>query len=106
MPDPTSSRLLRRAAEDGAVNAQFWLGLMYENGSGVKRNRQQSLKWFLKAAKQGNSDAQVSLGQAYEDGDGVPQDYHKPQSGTERLQNTFLTTEAQGKAATISGCFT
>ena len=65
-----------KAAEQGEVRAQLWLGTTYEQGrDGVKRDYFQAVKWLSMAAKQGQPDAQVSLGQMYEDGEGVPQDY-------------------------------
>lgn len=66
-----------KAAEQGEVRAQLWLGLDYEQGGdGVGRDYAQALQWLSMAAKQGQPDAQVALGQMYEDGEGVPQDYH------------------------------
>jgi|SRR5579864_1260780 len=65
-----------KAAEQGDINAQLWLGVHYEDGrDGVKRDYRDAFKWLSLAAKQGQPDAQVTLGQMYEDGEGVPQDY-------------------------------
>ena len=64
-----------KAAEQGEVRAQLWLGVFYERGqNGVKHDYLQAFKWLSMAAKQGQPDAQVSLGQMYEDGEGVRQD--------------------------------
>jgi TPR repeat protein len=66
----------KKAAEQGEVRAQLWLGVIYEQGqNGVKRDYAQAFKWLSIAAKQGEPDAQVTLGQMYENGEGVPQDY-------------------------------
>lgn len=65
-----------KAAEEGNVYAQLWLGVFYEQGrGGVKRDYMKALKWLSMAAKQGQPDAQVTLGKMYESGDGVRQDY-------------------------------
>lgn len=65
-----------KAAEEGNVYAQLWLGVFYEQGrDGVKRDYMKALKWLSMAAKQGQPDAQVTLGKMYESGDGVRQDY-------------------------------
>ena len=58
--------LLRPLAEQGNVNAQLTLGVMYENGQGVTQNYHESLKWYRLVAEQGNVDAQLHLGLMYE----------------------------------------
>jgi tetratricopeptide (TPR) repeat protein len=62
-------------AQQGDIDAQFWLGTGYEQGWFGRRNFQEALKWLRKAAAQGNPDAQNALGQMYEDGEGVQRDY-------------------------------
>ncbi len=52
-----------KAAEQGMSPAQFNLGVCYENGQGVPRNRKKAVEWFKKAAEQGNSGAQNVLKQ-------------------------------------------
>jgi hypothetical protein len=66
---------LRRDAEQGDAFAQYQLGVMYYNGSGVAQNYAEALRWYRKAAEQGNGIAQFALGYTYENGEGVPQDY-------------------------------
>jgi len=60
-----------------AVNAQYFLGKMYELGQGTTRDYSQAAVWYQKAASQGMSDAQISLGFLYERGLGVPKDEAK-----------------------------
>jgi len=60
-------------AEQGNVDAQFYLGLMYANGEGVLENDKTGVQWYTLAAKQGDSYAQYNLGTMYEKGNGVPQ---------------------------------
>ena len=66
-----------KAAELGHAGAQCNLGWMYENGTGVTRDKNESVKWFKKAAGQGEMNAQFNLGVMYENGDGVPKDLNE-----------------------------
>lgn len=50
----------------GQADAQYRLGLMYEDHLGVPQDYQQAYAWFLKAAEQGQADAQYRLGLMYE----------------------------------------
>ncbi len=65
----------RKAAEQGATEAQNSLGFMYYKGRGVPQDYAEAVKWFRKAAGQGHSRAQSNLGLMYIQGIGVPQDY-------------------------------
>ena len=48
-------------AGQGNVEAQFMLGIMYQNGQGVAADINQLVKWVGKAAAQGNKDARQAL---------------------------------------------
>jgi uncharacterized protein len=63
------------AAEQGDAEAQYSLGLMYDNSKGVPKDDAQAAIWYRKAAEQGDANAQVALGEMYASGEGVPQDY-------------------------------
>lgn len=52
---------IRKAAEEGNAYAQYKLGLRYEKGDGVDRDRDEAIKWFRRAAEQGLVDAQIQL---------------------------------------------
>jgi uncharacterized protein len=71
----TAIRLWGPLAEQGNPEAQYNLGLAYEYGHGVTRDRAAAANWFRKAANQGLVSAQLSLGVLYENGVGVPQDF-------------------------------
>ena len=45
-------------ADQGDVDAQNNLGVMYDNGNGVPENDAEAVKWFRKAANQGDATAQ------------------------------------------------
>jgi hypothetical protein len=75
--DPLESeRCMWRAAENGVPEAQFWLGVAFEQHLwfGVT-DKQEALKWYKRAAESGLPDAENELGERYEDGDGVEQNY-------------------------------
>ena len=63
----------RPLAEQGDADAQYNLGVMYENGRGVPQNDAEAVKWYRKAAEQGLASAQNNLGLMYANGRGVPQ---------------------------------
>jgi TPR repeat protein len=46
--------LFNKAAESGNINAEYYLGIMYENGYGVEQNRSNALTWYSKAASHGH----------------------------------------------------
>lgn len=52
-------------AEEGHVNAQFILGMMYTRGEGVPKNAEAETKWLRRAAEQGHSEAQYHLSVRY-----------------------------------------
>lgn len=65
-----------RAAEQGNVMAQYYLGAMYATGNGeVAQDCDTAAYWYTKAADQGLAMAQNNLGFLYATGQGVPQDY-------------------------------
>ena len=76
----TAYRIFRPLAEQGRADAQFFLGMMYENGQGVPETVPEAAKWYRKAAEQGIAAAQLTLGNMYykgtfNNGQGIPQDY-------------------------------
>jgi hypothetical protein len=66
-------KTLRKQADAGNANAQFNIGSMYENGSGVKQDYAEAAKWYRKAAERGDARAQYNLGILNQNGWGVPQ---------------------------------
>jgi TPR repeat protein len=62
------------AAEQGYVDAQFRLGVMYAKGKVIIQDYMEAVKWFRVLAKQGFAEAQKKLGMMYRDGQGVSQD--------------------------------
>ena len=64
----------RKATDQGNVDAQFNLGVMYANGRGVAQNNKEAVVWYRKAAEQGYASAQNNLGWMYQTGQGVKRD--------------------------------
>jgi hypothetical protein len=61
-------------AEQGVAEAQFSLGILYDQGIGVSQDYEQAVYWVTKAAEQGYAKAQFFLGGMYSNGQGVTQD--------------------------------
>jgi TPR repeat protein len=53
----TAVRLIRPLAEQGDANAQYTLGVFYDNGLGVPQDRTRSYMWFDLSAAQGREGA-------------------------------------------------
>ena len=52
---------------------QYNLGVMYDNGQGVKQDHREAVAWYRKAAAQGDAQAQFNLGNMCRKGQGVKQ---------------------------------
>lgn len=68
---------LKSAGENGDVEAQYALGLMYYYGEHVDVDYTQAKIWYEKAAAQNDSRAQVNRGEIYAHSMGVNQDYQQ-----------------------------
>ena len=64
----------RPLAEQGDARAQYYLGLLYENGDGVPRDYEKAREWYEKSAAQGEANAQFYLGLMSAFGRGGPLD--------------------------------
>jgi len=64
----------RPLAESGNRDAQFNLGLAYENGLGVAADAEQAERWYRRAADQEDRQAQAYLAEMYAKGLGVARD--------------------------------
>ncbi len=63
---------LQRGAEQGDVEAQRRLALLYEAGTGVPRDQEQAESWFRSATKQGDALAFYKGGFCYTTSAGIP----------------------------------
>ena len=66
---------LRQAAERGDLNALVNMGYIYRNRlSGVRQDKIEALKWYMRAAERGHADSQAYVGHAYLTGNGIEKD--------------------------------
>jgi TPR repeat protein len=63
------------SANEGYAPAQFYLGLMYQKGLGVKQSDENAFEWFENAAEQGYPASQHNLGLMYSSGRGTKKDF-------------------------------
>jgi len=71
---PKALALLKPLAERGNPQAQYRLGMLFDQGLGVAKNLVEASEWYRKAAVQGYALAQYNLGDMYYKGEGVPKD--------------------------------
>jgi TPR repeat protein len=72
---PLAYKEFRAAAENGHIDSQFNLALMYEKGIGVSKDEKEAIVWYRKSAEQGNAYAQYNLAVMYENGRGTAVDF-------------------------------
>lgn len=70
-------RLWTPLADKGNAKAQYMLGLVYENGHGIKADLKLAAKWYSKAAESGHPGAQAKLAKLYLYGKDVPKSVEK-----------------------------
>ncbi|MBT5185270.1 MAG: sel1 repeat family protein [Kordiimonadaceae bacterium] len=64
-------------AENGHPEAQFYMGVLYFNGVGTKKDLTEALRWYKLSARKGFPIAQHSIANMYEIGVGVEQNYQE-----------------------------
>ncbi|MBR7133819.1 MAG: sel1 repeat family protein [Clostridia bacterium] len=64
-----------KLAEMGIDDAQYNLGVCYEQGDGIAQDFEQAVYWYKKAAEQGNAKAQHNLGICIYNGYGAAADH-------------------------------
>jgi len=52
---------MHRDAANGSMDAQFFLGYMYETGDQVTKDQREAIRWYKKAAAQGSNAAKEKL---------------------------------------------
>lgn len=63
---PEQFQEIKKKAEQGDSNAQYDLGLCYDLGNGVSRDKDEAIKWYNKAAKNSAAKAKNNQGIRYE----------------------------------------
>jgi uncharacterized membrane protein len=88
--------LIRRLAEQGIPNAQYRLGLLYYEGTGLPQDYNEAVKWYRKGAEQGDLSSQYAIGYMYDTGKGVEQDFAE-------AARWYLKSAVQGDAQAQCG---
>ena len=70
----TALQIFEELSYKNNAKAKYNLGVMYENGYGVKQDYLKAKEWYEKAATKGNALAYNNLGFLYGNGQGVKQD--------------------------------
>ena len=70
----TQLKLLHPLIAKGDAHAQYILGTLYDDGTGVRQDYKEAARLYGLAARQGDARAQVNLGTMHANGQGVAQD--------------------------------
>jgi TPR repeat protein len=70
-----AARLFKQAADYGHAGAQYYLGMIYEQGAGVPKDVAAALNWYRQSATNGYVEAAMTLGNFYSDGLEAKPDY-------------------------------
>lgn len=71
---PKDIETLRKEAESGDAESQYWLGCIYFEGSLVGKDDEEAARWIRKSAKQGYAEAQNAFGVMLKEGVTVDKD--------------------------------
>ena len=92
----------RLSAKQGDSEAQYRLGMMYEQGDGVEKDLEKAVKLYRFAADQGHAMAQVNLGWMYINGHGVEEDLDEAAKWYRRSDESRKTKSYQMEGAFTS----
>lgn len=71
----TALKIFRSSAAKNNPQAQYNLGIMYQEGQGVPQDYEEAIRWYRMATEQGEASAQSMLGVSHDKGQSVTQDY-------------------------------
>lgn len=98
-PREASVLLEHAATHFGNSDAEYELGRLYRDGTGVAKDLEAAARWFNAAAIQGQYGAQASLGVMLVEGQGVPRDVARGLSWLTLANNAAGQNEAWIKEA-------
>lgn len=84
---------MKYLAENGNIDAAKKVGNYYYDGTGVKKDYLEALKWYKKAALLGDQWSEIRLGEMYRDGKGTPSDIDESKKWFEKI-SVFGNTAA------------
>jgi hypothetical protein len=90
---------LLAVAEAGDAEAQYKLGVTYENGQGVEDNCMAAARWYKLSAQQGYAKAQFNLALLYKSGLGVTQNLQTAKHWMEQAANANMPEAISALAA-------
>jgi TPR repeat protein len=90
------------AAAQGDADAQYSLGILYDNGTGVAQDDTEAAKWFRLAADQGYAKAQNNLGALYARGRACRGIISRPICGSPYRRRRAIAAAALMTAAQIA----
>ncbi len=90
--EESGSALCLSASNEGCIEAQFCMGVIYAKGLGMPRNQIMSLESFEKGGEKNFHLACDVLRRLYEDGTGVPQDDEKASFWSRKSSNVDTDT--------------
>jgi len=102
--DPAKSAIwLRKAAEQGQIDAQVMLAYAYREGEGVPKDMVEAMRWYRTAADRGDQRAQSDMGLMYFKGWGTPRDVGQAISWWRKTADRGgpLASFAEGSIASI-----
>ena len=90
---------LLAVAEAGDAEAQYKLGVIYENGQGVEDNCMAAARWYKLSAEQGYAKAQFNLALLYKSGLGVTRNLQTAKHWMEQAANANMPEAINALAA-------
>jgi TPR repeat protein len=91
---PKALSWFEKAAAQGEVRAMFNAGLMYQQGTGARKNIPKAMQYFESAAAKNDSRSAFNLGLLYYEGTYVSKDYVKARTYFEQAANSGLSAAA------------
>src|SRR5690554_165459 len=69
--------LVKKSAELGNPEAQYNYAIFLQEGIGIQKNEQESIKWYSKSSDNGFNDGHYAMMMAYGNGQGIEQNSEK-----------------------------
>jgi len=90
-------------AQKGDVEAQYYVGVLYERGAEGQPDYTKAAEWYQKAAKRENRRAAVNLGRLYEKGLGVGKNEAEARKWYAKANGTLGAAEREGLLTLLPG---
>lgn len=94
-----AAEYFRKSAEQGNIEGQYGLAIMYTAGDGVPKDMNEAKKWFTQAAEQGSAKSIHALAEIYMSGNGVDPNSPEALSWIKRAADTDSISAINALAA-------